>query len=506
MTLTQGGFSIRIYRMSKKESSIARSVVLYGIGGILSQAAGLITLPMMVRSLTSAEYGTIEVIASVTGYFSLLIGLNTISGLYRFFHETDEVSGERRRVVSTVMIFALLCGLVIAAAACLYAPNLSRRLFESAANADLIRLAFISMVPVAVYIYAMGLLRLQNLALPYILISVLVSAVYMTAILLFVGVFRHGAAGYYQAQFLANGIGVAAAFFVSRRYLTFAFSRKWFRKIAAYAFPLVPGSILAWSLSANNRIILNAAAGEVQVAYYALANKAAIVVTLATQSFCNAWEPMMYAMLREEERLRTTLPQMLNLFTLGTLGVAMVLMTGAREIFLLLAPPEYLVGVALLGVIQLRWLFTMGVYVIDPGSAKSGKTYWVTIMLGLAVAVNLLANRLLVPRFGLNGAVFAELVGYATAMIGRWIVSNRLFPVKWRFGFFTLAIALYGLGAMAQTRLIFADLPILTAYALRITVTLAFLAILWFAQGNDCRSICVGLLRKGGRLIRFRLK
>lgn len=492
--------------MSKPQPSIARSVLLYGIGGILSQAAGLITLPMMVRSLTSAEYGTIEVIASVTGYFSLLVGLNTISGLYRFFHETDEASGERRRVVSTVMIFALLCGLVIAAAACLYAPSLSRRLFDSAANTDLIRLAFISMIPVAVYIYAMGLLRLQNLALPYILISILVSAVYMTSILLFVGVYHHGAAGYYQAQFLANAIGIGAAFFVSRRYLTFAFSRSWFRKIAAYAFPLVPGSILAWSLSANNRLILNAAAGEVQVAYYALANKAAIVITLATQAFCNAWEPMMYAMLSEEDRLREALPRMLNLFTFGTLGIAMILMTGAREIFLLLAPPEYLVGVGLLGVIQLRWLFTMGVYVIDPGSAKSGKTYWVTIMLGLSVAVNLLANRFLVPRFGLNGAVFAELAGYASAMIGRWIVSDRLFPVRWRFGFFALAIALYGLGASAHTRLIFTELPVLSAYALRMAVTLAFLVILWFAQGDDSRKICLELLRKGERIIRFRTK
>ena len=312
--------------MTQKDSSssIARNVVLYGIGGVLSQAAGLITLPMMVRSLTSQAYGTIEVIASVTGYFSLLIGLNTISGLYRFFYEADEASGERRKIVSSVMIFVFLCGLTIAAAAIPLSPRLSIRLFGSADNARLIRLAFLSTIPVSVYIYAMGLLRLQNKAVPYILISILVSVVYMSAIVLLVGIYRFGAAGYYQAQFLANAIGTVLALFFSRRYLGLTFSVRWFRRIAVYSFPLVPGAVLAWSLSANNRLVLNAAAGEVQVAYYGLANKAAIVITLATQAFCNAWEPMMYAMLREEERLRLTLPKILNLFTFGTLLIAMI--------------------------------------------------------------------------------------------------------------------------------------------------------------------------------------
>lgn len=490
--------------MTQKDSSssIARNVVLYGIGGVLSQAAGLITLPMMVRSLTSQAYGTIEVIASVTGYFSLLIGLNTISGLYRFFYEADEASGERRKIVSSVMIFVFLCGLTIAAAAIPLSPRLSIRLFGSADNAGLIRLAFLSTIPVSVYIYAMGLLRLQNKAVPYILISILVSVVYMSAIVLLVGIYRFGAAGYYQAQFLANAVGTVLALFFSRRYLGLTFSVRWFRRIAVYSFPLVPGAVLAWSLSANNRLVLNAAAGEVQVAYYGLANKAAIVITLATQAFCNAWEPMMYAMLREEERLRLTLPKILNLFTFGTLLIAMIMMTGAREIFLILAPPEYLVGVGLLAVIQLRWLFTMGVYVIDPGTAKSGKTYWVTVMLGLAVAVNLTANAALVPRMGMNGAVLAELSGYAAAMIGRWIVSNRFFRVGWDIRFFLIAVGLYGAFSAVQTRLVFSPLPPAPAFLLRFGMTVLFAAALWLAQGAGCRTVCIDLAKKGFKSVR----
>jgi O-antigen/teichoic acid export membrane protein len=51
----------------------------------------------------------------------------------------------------------------------------------------------------------------------------------------------------------------------------------------------------------------------VEVAYYGLANKATVIITLATQAFCNAWEPTMYSLLDKTEKIRKTLPAMLSL-------------------------------------------------------------------------------------------------------------------------------------------------------------------------------------------------
>ena len=96
-----------------QENSVAKNVIIYGIGGVLSQAAGLITLPLMTRSLTSLEYGSMEVITALTGYFNLLIGLNSMTGLYRFFYETEEGSGDRKKMVSTTFLFVGFCGILV---------------------------------------------------------------------------------------------------------------------------------------------------------------------------------------------------------------------------------------------------------------------------------------------------------------------------------------------------------------------------------------------------------
>ncbi len=304
---------------------------LYGIGGALSQAAGLITLPIMTRVLSSQEYGSIEVITATTGYFSLLIGLNTMSGLYRFFYDGNTTEQDRKGLVSTTMIFVLLTGLAVALLSIFLSPLFAQNLFADSSYTGVIRLAFGALVPVAVYTYALGLLRIQNKALPYIIIALIVSALYMGCVILFIAGFRVGIPGYYYAQIISNTVGAALALFFSRRYLAFQFSLVWFKKLARYSFPLIPGTLFGWSLSANNRIFLNASTNEIEVAYYGLANKATIVITLATQAFCNAWEPTMYSLLQRTEKIRRVLPAMLSLYTFGALGICTLMMTVARE-------------------------------------------------------------------------------------------------------------------------------------------------------------------------------
>lgn len=479
---------------NSKETKVAKNIFLYGLGGILSQAAGLITLPLVVHNLTTIEYGSIEVITAATGYFSILIGLKTLSGLYRFFYETEYDQENQKNLVSTAVIFAFICGIFIAIISYFLSPLFSQNLFNSPDNTRNIQLAFLALIPVALYNYAMGLLRIQNRALAYNIISLVVSVFYMGSIVILMGNLRVGIPGYYCSQIIANSIGTVIALFLSRHLFIFHFSLYWFTKLAKYSFPLIPGSLFAWSLSANNRLFLNASADPIQVAYYGLANKAAIVITLATQSFCNAWEPTMYALLKQEEKIREKLPTVLSLYGFGTLCICILMMTCARELFLLLAPPEYLAGIGLLGIIQLRWIFTMGVCIIDPGTAKSGKTYWITIILGIAVVVNLICNAILTPLLGLYGAVLSELIGYATAMIGRWIISNRFFPIPWNYQYFSRAIVFYSLFALAQTFIIFSDLTWLWSFLTRLGLGIIFIVLLWKSMDLVSKKTIINIL------------
>ena len=462
---------------SQQNTKIAGDILLYGLGGVLSQAAGLITLPLIVRTLSAFEYGTIETITAATGYFSLLIGLNILYGVYRYYYEYESDRNEQRKIVSTAIFFTLFCGVVLALFSFPLSDRLSQSLFQSDANKAFIQLAFFGMIPIAVYNYTLGLLRLKRQALMYILSAFVVSLIYLVSIVVFIDQLRLGIRGFYYAQILSYSLGILITLILSRELLTLSLSFNWLKKLSKYSLPLVPGTLLIWSLGANSRLFLNAVTDTTQVAYYAFANKISILVTLFTQSFSSAWEPTMYSLLNKEEQLKKKLPPILSIYTFATLTISILLLVISREVYLLLAPAEYLAGIGLLGIIGVRWLFTIGVCIIDPGTAKTGKTYLVSLALGVAVIVNLIANRILLPVFGIEGAALAELIGFAVAMIVRWIISNRLFKVRWDVKYFALSLGIYAVFAWAITKLTLGNLPLVWSALGRLILLISFILI-----------------------------
>lgn len=405
----------------------------------------------------------------------MLIGLNILYGVYRYYYEYEQKKQEQKKIVSTAIFFTLLCGLILA----VFSFPLSRRLSQSLFNSDdfrgYLQLAFLGVIPVSVYNYTLGLLRLKRQALAYILSALIVSLIYLATIVLFIGLLQFGINGFYYAQILTYSLGVLITLFRSRDLLTISISFGWFKQLAKYGFPLVPSTLLIWGLAANTRLYLNAFTETAQVGYYAFANKVSILVTLTTQAFCSAWEPTMYSLLAKEEQLRKKLPDILSIYTLLALIVSLFVLVISKEAYLLLAPPEYLFAIGLVGIIGLRWLFTMGVCIIDPGTAKTKKTYLVSLSLAIAMAVNIAANKVLLPLLGIWGAAFAELTGYALAMILRWVISNRLFPIQWGYKFFLGSLTLYAFIAFAVYQVIRLDLPFLLSLSARLILFAAFI-------------------------------
>lgn len=462
---------------TQQNTKIAGDILLYGLGGALSQAAGLITLPLIVRTLTAVEYGTIETITAATGYFSLLIGLNILYGVYRYYYEFEKDHNEQQKIVSTAIFFALFCGVILALLAFPLSGRLSQSLFQSDKNRQFILMSFFAIIPMAIYNYTLGLLRLKRQALAYILSALAVSIIYLFSIVVFIRQLKLGIRGFYFAQILSYSLGILITLYLSRDLLTLSISFGWLKKLGKYSLPLVPGTLLIWSLSANTRLFLNVFTGTARVAYFAFANKISILVTLFTQAFSSAWEPTMYSLLNKEEQLQKKLPSILSIYSFATLTISIFLLVIAREVYLLLAPGEYLAGIGLLGIIGVRWLFTIGVSIIDPGTAKTGKTYLVSIALGIAVIANMIANRLLLPAFGIEGAAAAELIGFAVAMIIRWLISNRLFPIHWDVKYFIFSLGIYTLTAITITKITIGSLPLIWSVLARIVLFAGYIVI-----------------------------
>jgi O-antigen/teichoic acid export membrane protein len=73
------------------------------------------------------------------------------------------------------------------------------------------------------------------------------------------------------------------------------------------------------------------------------------------------------------------------------------------------------------------------VHFFDHAFHLGRRTELCVFSIGPAVLLNLLFNVLLLPRFGLMGAVYATLAGYAVALAGSILVGRRVFQIRFPF-------------------------------------------------------------------------
>ncbi len=85
------------------------------------------------------------------------------------------------------------------------------------------------------------------------------------------------------------------------------------------------------------------------------------------------------------------------------------------------------------------------------------KTMLEFVFVVVAAIVNLLLNLLFIPKFGAIGAAISTLLAYVVLLVVSYIVNQRIYPINFEVGIFTLklsvGIVLYvGATLLAQTQ------------------------------------------------------
>jgi hypothetical protein len=91
-----------------------------------------------------------------------------------------------------------------------------------------------------------------------------------------------------------------------------------------------------------------------------------------------------------------------------------------------------------------------------------------------------------------NGALrrcYLRIAGIVAAMSGRWVISNRFFPIQWNYRYFLSLLVCYGITCWMQTRVIFGNISWGWSFLLRSLFALFFLIFAWFTLYRESRNI-----------------
>lgn len=271
------------------------------------------------------------------------------------------------------------------------------------------------------------------------------------------------------------------------------FSAEVTKKLAFYGAPLMLAGfagIINETLDRRLiRVLLEPKIGETaalaQVGIYGACYKLSILITLFIQAFRYAAEPFFFAKAKERES-QSAYRDVMNWFTLAVslMLVFVLLYLDALKYFI--ANDAYHVGlhivpILLVANICLGWNYNLSIWY-----KLSDKTYYGALLAGIGAVITIVANLILIPKMGYEGAAWATLMAYGGITLTSLFLGRKHYYVPYDF---KRMIGYPGLGLTLFFVSGFNTLEGIPYWLANTALFLMFMAISAFVERNRIKAL-----------------
>jgi O-antigen/teichoic acid export membrane protein len=387
----------------------------------------------------------------------IVFRLGLDAGFFRIHYDLDDEAG-RRALAGTVALFTAGFGGLLLLATGLFARPLTTALLGPSVPASWIVLVAADVYLASLASVPAALLRIQER--PAFFSAVSAGRHALNTVLKVVLVARgHGVSAVVWSDALASAAYASCLLPVLARHASLTFSTRLLREALGFGLPKVPHGILVQVQNVADRKILDFFVSRAEVGLYHMGYTFGTMVKFPLSAFEPAWQPFVYARLREEDAPRT-LARVAGVAFAAFVGVGLgvavfgpdllVLMTRANPAFAAAAPVVPVVALAY--VLHGFFLLTS----VGIGIRKEARYY--PLITAAAAAANLAGNLFLIPRLGIVGAAWATVLSYAVMAGLGLAISQRLYPLPIPWGCVGAiggaALASYAVSCLAPAALV----------------------------------------------------
>ncbi|RZB36231.1 MAG: hypothetical protein SRB2_02390 [Desulfobacteraceae bacterium Eth-SRB2] len=420
--------------MKSRFKQIGKDSLVYGIGGVMSKAIGFFLLPVYTRIFTPADYGTIEMLTVLNGLLGaiLVMGMDSAQSFY-FFEQKKTGGNAQARVVTAILQWRISWGSGIVILATLVSPLLNQYFFNDQLSWEYFVIAFVGALFAQIMSQSAEVYRLLYRPWSYITIimgQALASAA--IAITLIVG-FGCGIMGFFIGMLSGSVIAAAFGWWRIRNYLDLS---EWhtdlWPKVLKFGAPLIPTALAMYILNTADRWFISHINGPETLGLYAVGAKFAMLMAIIVTTFRTAWWPVIMDSIQSSDG--PALLRTMSSLYLG-LGCAGIILLTALSPFLvrILTPLPFHAAYPIVGILAWQSMFYGFNLIVTIGIWKKEKTIWISILMGAVALLNIVLDVLLVPEYGGIGAALATSTSFLVWNILTLIVSEKLWPVGYRF-------------------------------------------------------------------------
>jgi O-antigen/teichoic acid export membrane protein len=405
-----------------------RHALVYGLGNMLLQAAGMLLLPLYTRFLSPAEYGNLEVVIRIGETIAVCLLFNGLRQVLLMLHGQSESEAERRSLARTAV--AVVAGFVAVGGLLAFTVSELLASLLRVEDSGLLRLGVLTAMADSAFAVLMTLVQARTQSVFFVTVTFTQFLGRLVLCLLLVAGMGWGARGVLIASLVSSSLCAAA---LAIRELCGGSARMDMagaRKMLGFALPFLVCGLGFTVLNYGDRLFLLPWAGEHEVGLYAFGYKLALVVTVfARGPLLMVWGPSMYQLARgadAPEVFGRAFTRIQAAYVFVGLGLCLLL----DEAIAVLGGAAYAEAAAVVPVVVLAYFF------LGTADLRDGAFYlrqrgdlkgWVALA---SSALMLALYALLIPPWGAAGAAWATLLGLAGhAALTRW-VSQRVFAIR----------------------------------------------------------------------------
>lgn len=400
------------------KKKFASDAIFYGISSSLISLFGLITLPILTKTLSPDLYGVWVQIGVTIG---LLLGFVTFGfqmSVIRFLSGNED----KQRVSSLFHLMlgiVLLNGLVFILITSLFQNALSSLIFADVSFHHFVPLIGLWLITQAISAMNTSFIRSQNKI--KLLSSInLGHSILNILILYFVLIVFSGNIEIVLILYILTTIILSFSIYLFEVVKTVGISlkvnnlEKTIKDLFKFSLPFIPNILLSWILASSDRYFIVHLLSLSENAVYSVAYSLASILNLFYMPLAFVAYPLLVGFWEKDQKstVRNILEKSTRVYIFFVIPAIFGLYSLGSRLILILTTSDYIIPSTLilwisLGILFLG-IFQINIYIIH----LIKKTYYTTIIISIAGIINIMLNYFFIKEIGIEGAAISTFISY----------------------------------------------------------------------------------------------
>ena len=414
-----------------KLTTIFKDTAIYGLSSIVGRFLNYLLVPLYTATLSAAS-GGYGVITNIYAYVALALVLLTFGMETTYFRFTNKTHTDSETVYGTTLITVGTISLMFAVMVVLLLNPISQ-LMGYGDHPDYVAVMAITVAIDAFLCIPFAHLRQQRKSIKFAALKLLNIVITILLNLIYFYFMEGKDVGYVFYINMASTVLLALCLITEYGTFRWKLDMKLLRTMLSYSWPiLILGIAGILNQTADKMLfpyIYEGSDMREQLGIYGACSKIAMIMAMITQAFRFAYEPIVFAGVKDKDQ-HEMYAKAMKFFIIFTL-LAFLMVVGYMDILKYIIGSDYWPGLRVVPIVMAAEIM-MGIYfnlsfwykVID-------KTIWGAIFSGIGCAVLIIVNVLFVPKYGYMACAWGGFAGYGVAMVASYFVGQKYYPIDY---------------------------------------------------------------------------